>query len=153
MVPKEITDVHLSGKTLKIYLYVIQENRPVGPRDVMRGLNLSSPSVAYRHLQKLDDLGLLKKQEQGDYVVTKKISIKGHLWIKKKLIPNSLFYFSLFLSVLIIEIVIFAIHFSVETNQFKIFFYLLMIITSLALILFLVEGLRAFRKIRITDSK
>jgi hypothetical protein len=130
---------------------VIRENRPVGPRDVMRGLNLSSPSVAYRHLQKLEELNLLIKQEQGNYVVLEKISIRGHIWIGKKLLPNSLFYFILFLSVLIIEVVIFIIHFSVETNQFKIFFFLLMIITIAALILFLIEGLRAFRKIRISN--
>lgn len=149
MIKKDLGE--LRGRTLKVYLYVIRENHPVGPRDVMRGLNLSSPSVAYRHLQKLEELNLLKKQEQGNYVVSEKISIRGHIWIGKKLIPNSLFYFILFLSVLIIELVIFLIHFSVETNQFKIFFFLLMIITIAALILFLIEGLRAFWKIRISN--
>ncbi|MEJ2241700.1 MAG: hypothetical protein P8Y18_06125 [Candidatus Bathyarchaeota archaeon] len=142
----------LRGRTLKVYLYLVRENRPVGPRDVMRGLSLSSPSVAYRHLQKLEDMNLLKKQELGNYVITKKISIKGYLWIKKRLIPNSLFYFILFLSVLLIEVVIFLIHFSVETNQFKIFFFLLMLITIAAMILFLFEGLRGLKKIRITNS-
>jgi hypothetical protein len=141
----------LRDRTLKVYLYAVRENHPVGPRDVMRGLSLSSPSVAYRHLQKLEDLNLLKKQELGDYIVIKKISIKGYHWIKKRLIPNSLFYFILFLSVLLIEVLIFLIHFSVETSQFKIFFFLLMIITSAAMILFLFEGLRALKKIRISN--
>ena len=44
----------LAGNTLIVYAYVVGENRPVGTRDVMRGANLSSPSVAHRHLQKLE---------------------------------------------------------------------------------------------------
>ncbi len=151
MIDQDLSE--LKDRTLKVYLYVVRENRPVGPRDVMRGLSLSSPSVAYRHLQKLEDLNLLKKQELGDYVVTRKISIKGYIWIKKRLVPNSFFYFILFLSVLLIEVAVFLIHFSVETNQFKIFFFLLMIITIAAMILFLFEGLRGFRKIKLSDSK
>jgi hypothetical protein len=40
--------------TLKVYLYVMKKGKPVGPRDIIKGVNLSSPSVDYRHLQKLD---------------------------------------------------------------------------------------------------
>ena len=43
----------LAVNTLTIYEYMVKENRPVGPREVMRGTNLSSPSVAHRHLQKI----------------------------------------------------------------------------------------------------
>ena len=143
----------LQGRTLKVYLYVVKENRPVGPRDVMRGLNLSSPSVAYRHLQKLEEMDLLKKNLQGNYLATKKIAVRGYVWIKKRLIPNSLLYFMAFLSVLIVELIVLTIHISVETNQFKIFFILLIILTTAALLLFLIEGLRAFNKIKSPDSK
>jgi len=41
------------GTTLNVYSYVVKKGKPVGPREVMRGTNLSSPSVAYWHLQKL----------------------------------------------------------------------------------------------------
>jgi len=142
----------LQGRTLKVYLYIVKENRPVGPRDVMRSLNLSSPSVAYRHLQKLEEMDLLLKNVQGNYIATKKIAVRGHVWVKKRLIPNSLLYFIVFLSILIIELIVLTIHVSVETNQFKIFFFLLIAITTAALMLFLIEGLRAFRKIKSTDS-
>jgi hypothetical protein len=47
----------LEGITLSVYLYIVKKGKPVGPRDVMKGANLSSPSVAYRHLQKLEDMG------------------------------------------------------------------------------------------------
>ena len=51
----------LEGITLNVYLYCVKKGKPVGPRDVMKGANLSSPSVAYRHLQKLEDSGYLQK--------------------------------------------------------------------------------------------
>ena len=152
MVQDDQSYLHLNGRTLKVYLYVVKENRPVGPRDVMRGLNLSSPSVAYRHLQKLEEMDLLTKNVQGNYIATKKIAVRGYVWVKKRLIPNSILYFIVFLSILIIELIVLTIHVSVETDQFKIFFLLLITITTAALILFLIEGLRAFRKIKTTDS-
>jgi hypothetical protein len=37
----------IGGKTLNVYSFVVKEGKPVGPREVMRGVNLSSPSVAY----------------------------------------------------------------------------------------------------------
>lgn len=153
MVAKNSKYLHLYGRTLKVYLYVVKENRPVGPRDVMRGLHLSSPSVAYRHLQKLENMALLRKNEQGNYISTKKTAIRGHIWIGKNLIPNSLLYFIIFLTILIIELVVLTIHISVETNQFKIFFFLLIAITTVALILFLIEGLRTLRKSRLSNSE
>ncbi len=39
------------GTTLNVYSYVVKRGKPVGPREVMRGANLSSPSVTYWHLQ------------------------------------------------------------------------------------------------------
>jgi hypothetical protein len=47
----------LNASTCHTYVYLVKTGKPVGPRDVMRGANLSSPSVAYRNLQKLVDLG------------------------------------------------------------------------------------------------
>jgi hypothetical protein len=43
----------LQVRTLKVYLYFVKEG-PVGPRNIGRGSDLTSPSVAYRHLQKLE---------------------------------------------------------------------------------------------------
>jgi len=65
----------LQGVTLKVYLYVVKKNGPVGPRDVMRGVRLSSPSVAYRHLQKLETMGLLAKNDYGNYIVKEKVAV------------------------------------------------------------------------------
>jgi DNA-binding transcriptional ArsR family regulator len=142
----------LKGVTLKVYLYMVKKKGLAGPRDVMRGVGLSSPSVAYRHLQKLENMGLLTKNESGNYIVTEKVPVRGYVWIGRTLVPNPLVYSIVFLAILITELVVLAIHFSVETEQFKIFFLLLTAITVAALILFFIEGLRMLRRIRVRNS-
>jgi hypothetical protein len=142
-----VIEKELHGRTLKVYVYVVR-NEPVGPRDVMRNINFSSPSVAYRHLQKLETMNLIEKNNFGNYVVREKVSIHGFVWIGNRFFPNALVYASIFSFVLLWELVVFAIHFSVETNQFKIFFVLLTIITVTALVLFMIEGLRLLKRIQ-----
>ena len=68
----------LEGTTLGVYVYIAKEHKPIGPRDVMRGLHLNSPSVAYRHLQKLEDSGVLAKNEYGEYFLNRKAKVKGY---------------------------------------------------------------------------
>ena len=141
----------LEGVTLNVYLYTVKKGT-VGPRDVVRGVNLSSPSVAYRHLQKLETMGLVTKNEYGNYVVTKKVGIHGYMWIGRRLLPNPLIYAAIFFVVLVTELFVFAIHVSFETDQFKTFFLLLTIVTLAALSLFLIEAWRMHRKIRINQQ-
>ncbi len=110
----------------------------------MRGANLTSPSVAYRNLQKLMDLGLVIKDEYGNYVVKEKVGLKGHVWIGKTIIPRFLVFGLVFIGVLIAEVAILIPHLllgaSVEGS-----FWLLTTITIIAAAIFLIEGSR-FRK-------
>ena len=100
----------LNASTFQTYLYLVKVGKPVGPRDVTRGANLSSPSVAYRNLQKLMDLGLVIKDTYGNYVVKEKLSMKGYVWIGKTLIPSFAIFGFIFLGVLITEIIILISH-------------------------------------------
>ncbi len=59
----------LEGNTLTVYAYIVHAAKPVGTRDVTRGASLSSTSVAFRHLQKLEDMGLIEKNSYGDYIL------------------------------------------------------------------------------------
>jgi hypothetical protein len=136
----------LEGITLKVYLYVVKNKKPVGTREVTRGLDLSSPSVAYRHLEKLETMDLLQKNEYGEYTVKQRANVAGHTWIGRRLFPKMLLYSTVFAVILIVELVVFALHFSVENFEFKIFFALLILVTGLALAVFVVEGLRQHRK-------
>ncbi len=114
IVPKDSHE-ELEGITLNVYLHAVKKGKPVGPRDVMKGANLSSPSVAYRHLQKLEDPGYLQKNEYGEYTVKRKAHIKGYVWLGRHLIPKMWLYALVFLSILIVELFVLVIHFPVET--------------------------------------
>ncbi len=139
-------DSELEGITLKVYLYVTKKKTPVGTREVTRGLNLSSPSVAYRHLEKLETMNLLQKNQYGEYTVKQRANVAGHTWVGKRLVPKMLLYSTIFAVILIVELAVLALHFSVENFEFKVFFALLILITGLALTVFFVEGLRVNRK-------
>ena len=70
----------------------------------MKAANLSSPSVAYRHLQKLEDLGYLQKNEYGEYTAKDKAHINGYIWVGHRLIPKMWRYSIVFLGILIVEL-------------------------------------------------
>ncbi|MGA2386525.1 MAG: hypothetical protein ABSG33_08330 [Candidatus Bathyarchaeia archaeon] len=139
----------LEGITLDVYLHVLKKGKPVGPREVMKEANLSSPSVAYRHLQRLEDLGYLQKNEYGEYVTKNKAHVSGYVWIGNRLMPKMWRYSIIFLAILALEAIVLYIHYEVETYEFKVFFLLLILITGFALAVFTVEGLLQIRQRRI----
>ena len=141
-----VNNEELEGITLSVYLYVVKKGKPVGPRDAVKGAHLSSPSVAYRHLEKLEELGYLRKNEYGEYVTKGKPHISGYVWMGKRMMPKMLVYSLIFMSILIVELVILAIHYSVENDAFKIFFLLLTLITGSAMAVFIAEGLLQRRR-------
>ena len=130
----------LGGITLSVYLYVIKKGKPVGPRDIMKALNLSSPSVAYRHLQKLEELDYLQKDEYGEYLAKNKARVRSYVWIGRRLMPAMWRYSVVFLAIFIFELYVLLIHFPYETNEFKIFFIIILLITGSALAIFTFEG-------------
>lgn len=131
----------LEGTTLCVYAYVVKEGKPVGPREVMRGANLSSPSTAYRQLQKLESLGLLQKNAYGAYVVREKASISGHLWIGRNLVPRLMCYSLFFMGIVGIELAIIAVQFFFQAQIPKLELIYLAATNAIAMALFLGEGL------------
>jgi DNA-binding transcriptional ArsR family regulator len=122
----------------------MEKGRPQGPRDVMRDLTLSSPSVAYRHLQKLENLGLIEKDSYGQYVVREKINIKGYLWVGRNLVPRLIFYSFFFTGIFIAEIFIIAVQLSeAQTPAFDFLFFT--ITTAVTMMIFLFEGTKLLR--------
>lgn len=138
------TEEELNTSTFHTYVYLVKAGKPVGPRDVMRGANLSSPSVAYRNLQKLMDLGLVVKDTYGNYVVKEKKGIKGFVWIGKTLVPSFAIFGFIFVGVLIAEIVVLLPHLLLGASV-QGAFWLLIIVTVVAAVIFFVEAVR-FRK-------
>lgn len=55
----------LSGTGLRVYLYLLLENRPLGVRELQRRMGFSSPSTARHHLERLASMGLVEKTREG----------------------------------------------------------------------------------------
>ncbi|MCW4045919.1 MAG: hypothetical protein NWE94_10455 [Candidatus Bathyarchaeota archaeon] len=136
----------LEGNTLNVYAYIVHANKPVGTRDVTRGASLSSTSVAHRHLQKLEDLGLIEKNAYGDYVLKEKTGVSGHVWVGRNLVPRLIFYSFFFMGALSAEIAIILLSRFVSGLVVEASFLFLTGMTAVAMILFLVEGISLQRK-------
>ncbi|MGC8998223.1 MAG: helix-turn-helix domain-containing protein [Candidatus Bathyarchaeia archaeon] len=94
----------LKGKTLLVYWYLLQQStRTVGVREVQRALGFSSPSIAVHHLEKLQELGLVKKKGTGEYVLKEEVKVgilRFFTRMGRFLVPRYLFYSVLFLTML-----------------------------------------------------
>jgi hypothetical protein len=137
----------LEGNTLVVYAYIVHIAKPVGTRDVTRGAKLSSTSVAHRHLQKLEDMGLIEKNSYGDYVLKERTSINGHVWVGRNLVPRLMFYSFFFLGAFVAEIAIILLSILVEDVVIQVSFLFLTVMTGIAMTIFLIEGLQLYRKL------
>ena len=142
-----MTNEELEGNTLNVYAYIVHAAKPVGTRDVTRGACLSSTSVAHRHLQKLEYLGLIEKNSYGDYILKEKASINGHVWVGRNLVPRLMFYSFFFLGAFGAEIAIIMLSSLIDGIVVEISFFFLTGMTAVAMILFLIEGILLYKKV------
>jgi DNA-binding transcriptional ArsR family regulator len=89
----------LRGLTLKVYKFILKQNKPVGIREVQRALNLSSPTLALYHIDKLEQAGLIKKELDG--YVADRVILENLVRFRKFLIPRNFFYTVFFASSLV----------------------------------------------------
>ena len=97
----------LKGTTLRVYWHLLRSGKPTTIRHLQRDLSFSSPSVASYHLEKLIDLGLVKKTA-GDYELKKTVSLEAvgsFVRISHLMIPRYVFYTVFFLTLLMVFIV------------------------------------------------
>ena len=94
----------LKGKTLIVYWYLLQQpTHTVGVREVQRALGFSSPSIAVHHLEKLQDLGLIRKKGTGEYALESEVKVgilRFFTRMGRFLVPRYLFYSVLFSTML-----------------------------------------------------
>jgi len=136
----------LEGNTLAVYSFIVHSEKPVGTREVTRGADLSSPSVAHRHLQKLEGMGLIEKTVYGDYVLKEKANINGHVWVGKNLVPRLMFYSFFFIGAFAAEVSILLLSLVVKDLVIEVSFLFLTGMTAVAMVLFFVEGARLLKK-------
>ena len=92
---EQIVANELKGNTLRVYWYLLNtSSQYIGPRQIQRELGFSSPSLAVYHLDKLLDLGLVKKNV-GEYQLKEIVDVgvlKQFMKWKGVIIPRHITY-------------------------------------------------------------
>ncbi len=135
------TNQEIRGNTLKAYLYLLKHG-PSELREVQRGLELSSPSLASYHLGKLVEAGYVGQDELGKYYAVKDASTKvleGYSKVGPAVVPQ-LFFFSLLFTILVA-------FFSVEVFYGSGFTVYLIIVCIVMVAVFWYETLILWRKL------
>ncbi len=94
-----VLDVFMNRHRLKVYWQVLTRNEPSGVREIQRGLGLSSPSVAFHHLDKLVEAGLVAKDAYGRYVAVRNVEVsvlQAFMRIGRFVLPRYSFYAAFF---------------------------------------------------------
>ena len=136
----------LSKTTLKIYMYLLGREQPVGPRELARELGLSSPSLAYYHLRKLEELGLARKNSEG-YTAVPGLKIEGYILVGRKLVPRLILYSFIYLGLLFVEIAGLIINIAKRIPPTP-ELIVLITLTAITTLLLLVEGIRSYKTIK-----
>jgi hypothetical protein len=116
-IDQEKIDNQLKGNTLKVYMFLIKApSASVGIREVQRALKFSSPTLAQYHLEKLRELGLIRK-ESTEYVLASDVKVgvlRQFYRLGTVLVPRFVLYAVLFtvllgfLAVIVTEITLVA---------------------------------------------
>jgi len=137
-----IIESSLKGKTLLVYWYILQQPaHSVGIREVQRALGFSSPSIAVHHLEKLQDLGLVRKKGTGEYVLEEEVKVgilKFFTRMGHYLVPRYFFY-SVFLSTMLTTYLTLCFFGQIFPSFYAIMFGLI------ASVIFWVETVRLWR--------
>ena len=102
----------LKGRTLHVYWHFLRYgSEPIGVRELQRALGLSSPSVAFHHLEKLRRLGLLDKKVTGDYILVQTLKVgvlKQFIGLGRLMLPRYLFYAVLFTTMFLAYLILYS---------------------------------------------
>lgn len=112
----------LNGRTLMVYFVLLNKGQ-IGVRELQRHLELSSPSVARYHLEKLTELFLVENRN-GTYFLVKKADLPvltSWILIGAYLLPKVLFA-AVFFTILFLGYLVFAFSFWNKDSAFVIVF-------------------------------
>jgi hypothetical protein len=138
-----VANQEIRGNTLKVYLYLLKHGASE-LRDIQRGVNLSSASLASYHLGKLLELGFAKQDEYGKYYAVKEASdkvLEGYSKVGRTVVPQ-LFFFALLFTILVS-------FFSLEVLSGAGFVPFLMGVSFAMLAVFWYETIRLWRRLTV----
>jgi hypothetical protein len=136
----------LNTTTFDIYLYLVKAKEPEGPREIMRAVDITSPGVVHRHLQKLTDWDWVQKDPYGRYTVKRKVGFSGYVWIGRRLLPTSILFAVSFVALTASFVGILLFHI-IEGSPIDLSFAILVIVTMLAASFLLAEALRPRKRL------
>jgi hypothetical protein len=131
----------IRGNTLKVYLFLLKHG-PSELREIQRGLDFSSASLASYHLGKLSEANYVGQDEMGKYFAVKDASTKvleGYSKVGPAVVPQ-LFFFSLLFTIV-------AIFFLVETFLGSDFRFWLVILSVAMVVVFWYETIILWRRL------
>ncbi len=131
---KKLEDI-LKGKTMKVYYFMLKQNKPLSAREIQRRTGLSSPSLSLHHLAKLQELDLVTKIDDEGYVVSKYIKIgilRFFVNIGAFLVPRYTLYLVFFGSLMVSSLIIFGLVLTAER-------ILLYLVLCISIIIFVFE--------------
>jgi hypothetical protein len=103
-VDDSVLDERVGGEyvTFSVYVFMLRVG-VASVRDVFRGCGLSSPSLALHHLEKLEGLGLVRRDEKGLYnVVVRKFGVLRFFHRTGRwLLPRSFFYMIVYAALIV----------------------------------------------------
>jgi len=105
---QQAIEAELKGTTLRVYWQVFKSSKPVGVREVQRLIRFSSPSTALYHLEKLRELGVVRKDEYGHYAPVEEIKpsqFRMFLRIGRVILPRYVFYAVFFVATLVMYLI------------------------------------------------
>jgi hypothetical protein len=132
----------IRGNTVRVYLFVLR-NGPCELRDVQRSLKLSTPSLAFYHLSRLVQSGVVNRTEDGRYVAVTDISadlVDGYVKFGRRLIPQ-LFFLSVIFTAVLGYYVSLVWRLPLDTDD------MVTIVYSLSIIVLWYETITAWRKL------
>ncbi|MBI2184324.1 MAG: winged helix-turn-helix transcriptional regulator [Thaumarchaeota archaeon] len=95
----QVFDAFTNRQRLRIYWLLITSSEPLGVREIQRGLGLSSPSVAFHHLDKLVESGLAEKDAHGRYLPVRNVEVsvlQAFAKVGRFVLPRYSFYAAFF---------------------------------------------------------
>jgi len=101
---EEKIESELKGNTLRVYWVLLRSSSGiVGVREVQRSLGFSSPALAAYHLEKLKELGLVRK-DNSEYRLAREVRVgvlKQFTKIGAFMLPRYIFYAAMFTTLLL----------------------------------------------------
>lgn len=114
---KPTQEVLLEGKTLQIYWYIFTHSK-AGIREIQKALNISSSGTVSYQISKLQDAGILSKDEtEGKYYIKEEVRrgiLKFYLRIGNRVIPR----ISLYLIIYILGFILYLIFAFISGDEF-----------------------------------